>query len=100
MCDPKKPDTGGQPPTDLRRFARGKCSSCQAAIIWAQSAKGHPSPIDAEPVSEGNVVLDVPDDPREPPIARVLKKGQHAPMPRYVSHFATCPNADTHRKGA
>ncbi len=91
-------DPGGQQVTDLRRINRGKCSSCGAEILWAESKNGFAMPIDPTPVEDGNVVLHAPDDPRESPLARVLKKGEHAPMPRFTSHFATCPDAAEHRK--
>lgn len=75
------------------------CSSCSAEIIWAQSETGKPMPVDAEPVAGGNVELQLPDDPRDPPVAHVLRKGESKPPPLYVSHFTTCPNAALHRKG-
>lgn len=54
-----------------------KCSSCHAEIKWLRTERGHMMPVNAETVGA--------DD-------KVFKPGVH------VSHFATCPNADTHRK--
>jgi len=76
-------------------------------------------PIDVEPTGDGNVVMDrekvsreralgaiaslgeehKPDDVA--PFVRVLKKGEEIPEEaRYVSHFATCPLARSHRRSA
>ena len=62
-------------------------------------------PIDADPVDDGNVIFTgrmVAND-REVTRPEVRVEAQ-PPMfedgePRYLSHFATCPNADEHRKG-
>lgn len=49
-------------------------------------------PLDLAPVADGNVQLVAG-------VAHVLHKDElPAPGPRYVSHFATCPNARRHRK--
>lgn len=74
------------------------CSSCGKTIVWAQTEQGKPVPITAEPFAHGNVVLQLPADPRDPPVAHYLRKGETALQPRYVSHFADCPQADQHRK--
>lgn len=71
-----------------------RCTSCGALIIWAVTKNGKPMPVDAVSAPTGNIAL-VPDpDPREPPTAQYLK----TPGVRYLSHFATCPNAAEHRK--
>lgn len=61
------------------------CRSCGAAIVWAVTAAGKRMPLDAKPerrlVREGR---------QEPPLVVVTDT--------YTSHFATCPNADQHRK--
>lgn len=72
------------------------CRSCGRPIRWARTTKAKRIPIDLAPVDDGNVTL---SDDRDP-IATVHPPGQ-APLdagPRYVSHFATCPDADRHRK--
>lgn len=83
------------------------CSSCGRLIIWAVTKNGKPMPVDARAVGNGNIELVPAGDPREPPAALMLdKQGEreispgvkHSPMLRYVSHFATCPNAAEHRK--
>ena len=72
------------------------CRKCHAGIIWATTTKGASIPIDEEPVQDGNLVL-VPQQGRTV-LARtpdeLLDRGRH----RYVSHFATCPNAAEFRR--
>jgi hypothetical protein len=64
------------------------CRSCGAAIVWATTENGKPIPLDREPI-RGLFHLD-----RRP--GETFAIG--AAPPAYVSHFATCPNADAHRK--
>lgn len=72
------------------------CRSCEARIIWTITAKGRKMPVDAEPREDGGFVLRGQGDDH-PPLA--LAKGEaRGREPRYVSHFATCPNAAEHRK--
>jgi hypothetical protein len=57
-------------------------------------------PVDAQPTPDGNVIIS--DD--DPPLAVVMPPGQaalfavHTGADRYTAHFATCPNAEQHRK--
>lgn len=85
---------GGCPPI-------ARCRSCRAPVIWALTeAHRRRMPVDAEPTPDGNVLLT--DD--DPPIAQVLVPGQASLFtadngaPTFTSHFATCPNADQHRR--
>jgi ribulose 1,5-bisphosphate synthetase/thiazole synthase len=67
------------------------CRSCGAAIIWAPSAMTNRlMPLDAIPVDAGTFVLTATGHAAYHPSSTA---------PRYVSHFATCPNAAAHRKG-
>lgn len=77
-----------------------RCRSCQAPIVWAFTTSGKRIPLDPDPVDDGNVVLSAAVSPGQAPTAIVLPVGQPTldDDPRYVSHFATCPNADTHRR--
>ncbi|HEY1309247.1 MAG TPA: hypothetical protein VGF24_37165 [Vicinamibacterales bacterium] len=73
------------------------CKSCGAEIVWAKTIKGRPIPLDRAPSQRGNVVLS------DEGTALVYNSpGAIAPRyqdsPRYLSHFATCPDADEHRK--
>ena len=58
-----------------RRITR--CRSCHARIIWFTTAAGKNMPVDADTVEADDTDLD---------------------LSRHSSHFATCPNADKHRK--
>ena len=73
-----------------------RCKSCCAPIRWARTAAGKPIPLDLEPVPGGNIQL-------RDGVARVLTpiEAMIEPLeggPRFLSHFATCPYADEHRK--
>lgn len=78
-----------------------QCRSCQAPIRWARTPKGARMPLDLEPVANGNIHLGwVGGDE----LAFVLTDQadiagcQADGTPLYVSHFATCPDAPSHRK--
>lgn len=62
------------------------CRSCQAMIVWAKMPSGKWSPFDAKP--ERRFLLVTGDD-------GVL---QAQPQPTFQTHFASCPNADQHRR--
>jgi hypothetical protein len=74
------------------------CGTCRAPIVWARMVNsGKANPLDSVPVPHGNVVLLRRDGqvligearpPNEPP----------SDVPRYVSHFATCPQRKQHRR--
>ena len=75
-----------------------RCKSCGASIFWATSISGKVMPLNAKPDPVGgNLVID------ERGVARVITEGFrsancYAGPPRYVSHFATCKHAATHRR--
>lgn len=66
-----------------------KCRSCGAAIIWCVTGNGKKMPIDARPTDTGNLVLEGTE-----PTAVYVDPGTGT----HTSHFATCPNADKHRR--
>lgn len=68
------------------------CHSCRAPVVWSITAKGKRMPLDACPRSDGTFIIDSEG------IARKPQLGEDVPFLLYVSHFATCPNADRHRK--
>jgi len=70
-----------------------KCSSCGAAIFFAQTFNGRSMPIDEAPVESGNIYL-------TGDLAHVMKADETPPhgMPLYKSHFATCKHSASHRK--
>lgn len=76
-----------------------ECKSCKAKIFFAVTLNGREIPVDYEPVENGNLEITLPPDPRDMPTAFVLRRDDKALTPtRYVSHFATCPDADEHRR--
>jgi hypothetical protein len=54
-----------------------KCSTCGQAIVWLLTSAGKRMPVDAATVQDGDKEFD-----RE----------------RHTSHFATCPQAQQHRR--
>ena len=76
-----------------------KCKSCKADIIWIQMNEGKMMPCDPKPISyrlnihAGKLRLITPDGK--------VARGDFDPgsdKVGYTSHFATCPNANQHRK--
>lgn len=65
-----------------------ECKSCGAAIIWAKTPTGKTMPIDA--ASETMWLIDGDSINSFNASAR--------PVQVRKSHFATCPNADQHRR--
>jgi len=79
-----------------------RCKSCDAEIIWASITKkdGTPGqmPFDKDPDEKGYYCLVRRSDGTIH--ASYIKKGESFPaggLPR-KSHFATCPNAPSHRR--
>ena len=71
------------------------CRSCSVPILFiVTTTTGRPMPLDPDPRSDGNVVIEA--DGR----ARTLKLGEEHPGPRYMSHFVTCVDAARWRKRA
>lgn len=89
----------------------GECSRCSAPIKWVIQTTGSLQPLDPDPRADGNIVLTGltrPHGVRENvPEVRVLTKAERDATgalaldygSRYVTHFATCPNARDFRKG-
>ena len=78
-----------------------QCKSCDAPIVWAvHTTTGSVAPIDKEPTEGGNVVLTA--DEIGVTRYRVLTKPAEDTFTEaetfHTSHFATCPNATTHRR--
>jgi hypothetical protein len=79
------------------------CRSCGAEIIWITTHPGGRSmPLDPKPHPEGNVLVDM--DARRGVVLSVKSRQvvlEETPdEPLYRSHFATCPNAESHRRGS
>jgi hypothetical protein len=71
------------------------CRSCRAEIVWALTDKGARMPVDAKSATDGNLVLYRQGGEQR---VRSVRLPEDQLRPRHTSHFATCPNADHHRK--
>jgi len=56
-----------------------ECRSCGAIIVWLKTKSGKSMPVNYETFNTGD-------------------SGVFSPENGHISHFATCPNADKHRK--
>lgn len=68
------------------------CKSCGAQIAWVVTESGKRMPLDYAPqqmLMSGSFVVDETFEGN--PVARSVKAV-------YISHFATCPNAASHRR--
>lgn len=84
-----------------------RCDTCGAPIFWSATISGKKMPIDAEPTPEGLLVILPPKDdlPKSLGTAVDFRVGTDAVnkmlaegCPRWTSHFATCPDAQEHRR--
>ncbi len=76
-----------------------RCRSCGADVIWVRTERERKMPLDSLPVDSTGRNLFVLRDhaSSEGPLA-IAAWGLAHTEPHYVSHFATCPNADEHRR--
>lgn len=95
----------------MNGFAMSRCRSCNAEIVWATTLIGGKAmPVDPTPSPDGNLLLAAvdPDDASAGYAAIMLTNltdearasAERAAVVLHESHFATCPNADQHRKSA
>lgn len=71
------------------------CRSCGAEILWARTSGGKRVPLDAKPERRYAVVgYNLPLEEAPSSDAPVV-----ALTDTYVTHFATCPDADSWRRG-
>lgn len=68
----EEPDT-----TEAHEKRITRCKSCRAMIIWLKTAAGKNMPVDADTVEPADEEFN---------------------SEKHTSHFATCVNADQHRK--
>lgn len=68
---------------------KARCSSCQAEILWTVTENGKRMPVDAKPIGKVTVLVRNPENAETP----ISKQREH-----FISHFATCPHAQRHRK--
>jgi hypothetical protein len=80
----------------------GRCRSCEAEIVWVKMVvSGKNMPLDADPDPEhGNII--VTKEGYGIPLTSLTGPSRDAAkrcgVELRVSHFATCPNADQHRR--
>lgn len=76
------------------------CRSCGRPIVWARTSNNKSIPLDPEPAPRGNLVVSLTDSILHAGVTRgpQLDGLRAAHKPLYLSHFTTCPNADTWRK--
>ena len=67
----------------------GRCKSCSQPVLWCLTKNEKPMPVNPTPILNGN--LDLVGD-------HALYVKPDPAVARYVSHWATCPNADQHRR--
>jgi len=78
-----------------------ECRSCGARIFWGFTKRGKAIPLDELPSPDGNLALEEHKDGlRSTVLVRCVKKDDlfDRSALRYVSHFATCPDAPVWRK--
>lgn len=93
MLDYRTPN----PESDMPDRVTLKCQSCKASIFFAKSATtGRLMPINADPAEDGNIV--VLDGVAHTKNGDLFEEMVPDDLPRYKSHFATCPSAAKHRK--
>ncbi len=76
-----------------------RCASCGTEIVWVRTDKGKRMPVDAEPSPDGNI-FPVDDDGMRNGVT-VVVLGQPSlddPDELWISHFATCDQADEWRR--
>jgi hypothetical protein len=77
---------------------RSNCRSCKAPILWVRSEHGNLLPVDEAPNPKGTIII-------KNGVGFTLSKRNLFELvvsedePRYISHFATCPEAPRWRKG-
>lgn len=77
-----------------------RCTSCNAPIVWAFTSTGKRMPVNPDPVVGGNVVLLTGNQQPEAQVLGAAEVARRAALGLlcHTSHFATCPQADAHRR--
>lgn len=74
----------------------GSCKSCNRPVIWCRTANAKKMPVDPDPAPNGNVEVTEVNGIYLATVHAQRPFGLDAPL--HLSHFVTCPNADSHRK--
>lgn len=73
------------------------CKACKGSVIWGETSAGKLMPVNAEPVADGNLRLMYgPGGGKVLIITGAPPEG--SAEPRFMSHFATCPEAARYRR--
>jgi hypothetical protein len=67
-------------------------------MIWARMPSGALNPLDAEPVVNGNIRIDEGEDGQIHGNVMSALEAAAYEGPKYQSHYASCPDANSHRK--
>lgn len=67
-----------------------RCKSCGATVVWGRTRAGAKMPLDTPSVPDGSYVLDGG-------LARPVELFDSKDRPRFVPHWASCPDADAWR---
>lgn len=101
-------DPGRMPPTAtgaVEHCEPGTCTACGAPVRWAQTAKGRPVALDAEPHPEGawRVVrrdgrppLAYPLTRQDRELLRLAGRDGGVTVGFFQVHLATCPSPESH----
>lgn len=84
-------DAAGRPTVPTSR-----CTSCQAELVWTLTVPGTRMPVDVAPTPTGNVRLDLDGFTIRATVTPDATPDMFDPTDsgfRYLSHFATCPDA-------
>lgn len=73
------------------------CKTCGARILWGTTLRGRAIPLDHAPTEQGNLVIGAVVASGGRPVVTKATDAD-ADRPHYTAHFATCPDADAHRK--
>lgn len=76
-------------------LSRATCGSCRAQIRWFKTPAGRSMPVDVEPSEAGTIVIEEGIAVVSPAKAMGAR---NAGEDTYMPHWATCPNANEHRK--
>lgn len=76
-------------------MATSRCRLCDAPILWVTTQTGKKMPVDSVPVQNGTLVLTGGGDKLFSHHATPEERDKGVPL--YLSHFASCPNADAFR---
>lgn len=74
------------------------CRSCEARIWWAVTFRGKSTPMEAKPDDRGEWVVDGQTENGAPKVRQVDPLLDPPSIPRFQTHWATCPHADKHRR--